>query len=402
MRDSQTAQDQGVIGGREHLEQRVNVQFRYTVSFTQAVFAPGNSLLVDTLSPTPLASPARVFAVVDAGLLAAQPSLTAQLQGYFAAHGKRLELVAAPWSMPGGEASKNDDQVIGRLLEQLFARGLDRHSYLLAIGGGAMLDAAGYAAALFHRGMRLVRLPTTVLAQDDAGVGVKNGVNAFGVKNALGTFAPPFAVINDSDFLRTLSPRDRIAGLAEAVKVALIRDAPFFRFLVERAHALRSGAEAETRAAIQRCAELHLEHIRAAGDAFESGSARPLDFGHWAAHKLELLTDHTLRHGEAVGLGMLVDIRYSRLCGLLDERAAHEASTLIAALGLPTSDAALARREPNGELSVMRGLADFREHLGGQLTVTMLTDIGSGREVHDIDRALMERAIGDVHAGQRS
>src|SRR4029079_4140447 len=118
------------------------------------------------------------------------------------------------------------------------AQGLDRHAFVMAVGGGALLDLVGYAAATTHRGGRLLRVPTTVLAQNDSGVGVKNGVNAFGVKNLVGTFAPPFAVINDLRFLQTLEPRERVAGMAEAVKVALVRDASFFEWMEAEAAGL--------------------------------------------------------------------------------------------------------------------------------------------------------------------
>jgi 3-dehydroquinate synthase len=237
-----------------------------------------------------------------------------------------------------------------------------------------------------------------VLAQDDAGVGVKNGINAFGVKNALGSFAPPFAVVNDFALLDTLPLRDHIAGIAEAIKVALIRDASFFDWIERHAQALRDRAATPTRRLIHRCAELHLAHIRGAGDPFESGSARPLDFGHWAAHKLELLTQHELRHGEAVAIGMALDTRYAQLSQTIDEATAARVLRTIEAVGLPVWHPALELLAEDGAPAVLAGLEDFREHLGGQLTVTMLEAIGRGVEVHEIDRPRMCAAIA---AGRR-
>ena len=177
------------------------------------------------------------------------------------------------------------------------------HSYLVAVGGGAVLDAAGVAAASAHRGMRLIRVPTTVLSQDDSAMGVKNGINAFGKKNYLGTFAPPFAVINDSSFLSTLSDRDWRGGATEAVKAALIRDPDLFELLEHHAPALRDRDLAAMVQVIRRSAKLHLQHIATGGDPFEHGSSRPLDFGHWAAHQLEQATNNRLGHGEAVAAG---------------------------------------------------------------------------------------------------
>src|SRR4029078_10058039 len=118
---------------------------------------------------------------------------------------------------------------------------------------GAMLDAVGYAAATTHRGVRIVRVPTTVLAQCDGGVGLKNGVNAFGVKNFLGAFAPPFAIVNDERFLETLPARDRRAGMAEAVRVALVRDAAFFQWLETEAIALAAFEPAALATLVRRC-----------------------------------------------------------------------------------------------------------------------------------------------------
>jgi 3-dehydroquinate synthase len=373
------------------VDQRFALELAYPVLFTEQMFESGNGALREVLTAD--SGRARVMVVIDGGLADAQPDLASAVRGYFAAHATALELVGEPLVVQGGEQAKSGTHVVDRVLAQLFAARMDRHAYLLALGGGAMLDAVGYAAALFHRGMRLVRAPSTVLAQDDAGIGVKNGVNAFGVKNALGTFAPPHAVINDFDLLRTLPLRDHIAGLAEAIKVALIRDAAFFDWIEREADALRSRDSEATRYVIQRCAELHLAHIRGAGDPYETGSARPLDFGHWSAHKLELLSEHQLRHGEAVAIGMALDTRYAQLRGALDEAACERVLRTIARVGLPLTHSALALTEADGKRAVLRGIEEFREHLGGRLTVTLLEAVGRGVEVHDIDEVTMERAI---------
>jgi 3-dehydroquinate synthase len=235
--------------------------------------------------------------------------------------------------------------------------------------------------------VRLVRVPTTVLGQNDSGVGVKNGVNAFGKKNFVGTFAPPFAVINDIRLLDTLGERDRRAGLSEAVKVALIRDPAFFRWLAEHADDLRAFRPGATAYMVRRAAEIHLEHIATSGDPFEFGSARPLDFGHWAAHKLESLTRSRLRHGEAVAIGIALDTVYSARQGFLSEADRDGVLELLERLGLRLWDEALDRPE------LLDGLAEFREHLGGELTVTLLRGIGDGFETHDIDESAMRQSI---------
>ena len=382
------------------VRQQILMKFEYPVLFTEAAFDAGNQALLSVLAEQGEdCRAARFFVVVDDGVDTGIPELRSQINAYFRAHGARIELGAEPLVVVGGERAKNDSEVVQQVLRALFERGFDRHSYLLAVGGGAMLDAVGYAASLFHRGMRLIRMPSTVLAQDDAGVGVKNGINAFDSKNALGTFAPPYAVINDFDLLASLPVRDHIAGIAEAVKVALIRDREFFAWLESHTEMLRRREPEATKYLIRRCAELHLAHIREAGDPFETGSARPLDFGHWAAHKLEVLTKHALRHGEAVAIGMALDTRYAQLTGLLDARAAERVEHVIRSVGLPTYDAGLELLDAEGRALVLKGLEEFREHLGGRLTVTLLAELGRGVEVHEIDHAVMQQAIDGL--GQR-
>ena len=153
------------------------------------------------------------------------------------------------------------------------------------------------------------------------------------MKNFVGTFAPPFAVLNDFDLLDSLPPREKIAGMAEAVKVALIRDPEFFHWLERNCDALANFEPDAMAYMIRRCAELHMHQIAHGGDPFETGSARPLDFGHWSAHKLESLTHYHVRHGEAVAIGIALDTRYSVLAGLLPEGDEERVCFLLEDLG---------------------------------------------------------------------
>lgn len=378
------------------LHQRLTVAFDYPVCFTQNVFDPGNPRLAEILAGREPHRRHRVTAVIDAGVAALWPSLPGDLAAYAAAHPDRMAVVGEPLVVPGGEAGKNDPAHVDAVLGHLRRLGIDRQSFLLAIGGGALLDLAGYAAAICHRGVRLVRLPTTVLAQNDSGVGVKTAVNAFGAKNFLGTFTPPFAVINDAAFLKTLPPRDSRSGLAEAVKVAAIRDRDFFDWLNRHADALAGFEPAAMAPMIRRCAELHLRHIAGGGDPFEFGSARPLDFGHWAAHKLEMITANRLRHGEAVAIGIALDTRYAVRTGRLPAADGEAVVGLLERLGFRLWDEALDQRDPDGRRAVMRGLAEFREHLGGELSVTLPSALGRGVEVHVMDEDAIEQALLDL------
>jgi 3-dehydroquinate synthase len=368
------------------------VRYEYPVCFTEHVFAYDNPVFRDTLLRREPKRRHRFVAFVDANVAASFPSLVHDIAGYAEVHREAMELLTLPEVVPGGEQVKNDPALLTRLQQRLVDLGVDRHAFVVGIGGGAFLDLIGYVASSTHRGIRHVRVPTTVLAQNDSGVGVKNGVNAFGVKNLLGSFAPPFAVLNDSDFLRTLQPRDKVAGIAEAVKVALIRDRMFFEWLEAKADALRACEGAAMARMIRRCAELHMRQIAQGGDPFETGSARPLDYGHWSAHKLEALTAHELRHGEAVAIGLALDARYSVQVGLLPAGGEDRVHGLLKRLGFHLWHAALESRDSEGHWLLLRGLQEFREHLGGELTITVLAGIGRGVDCRDVQPELLQRA----------
>ena len=210
---------------------------------------------------------------MDDGVTRAWPDLSQRITSYLGARPDLCDLAYEPETVPGGERAKNGWNVVKNIMAAIGNRRLCRHSFVLAIGGGSVLDMVGFAASLVHRGVRLIRMPTTVLGQCDAGVGVKNGMDEHGMKNFVGTFAPPAAVINDYSFLSTLSPRYWLGGVSEAFKVALIEDAEFFGYLCEHAEQIRARDEAVMEKAVHTTAILHLEHIRTNGDPFELGVA---------------------------------------------------------------------------------------------------------------------------------
>ena len=370
-----------------------SVPFRFPVSFTKDVWNPQNSLFVDTVSRLEPDRCHRVLVVVDDHVSAGNPRMNADIEAYFAAYPESLELVAPPVVVGGGEPCKNDLSAAFAVLQKINDVGLDRQSFVAVVGGGAVLDMVSFAAAIAHRGVRVVRLPTTVLSQADSGVGVKNGVNMFGKKNFIGTFVPPFAVINDAEFLKSLGRRDRISGVVEAIKVALLKDPAFYRYLETHADRIAEGDPVVLASLTRRSAELHLAHICGNGDPFELGSARPLDFGHWAAHKLESMTAHRLRHGEAVAIGIALDLTYSVRMGYIDRPCANRIMDLLDAVGFALWDDALLERDATGQLTIVRGLQEFREHLGGELHVTLLRGIGQSFEVTHMDPAVVAEAI---------
>lgn len=367
----------------KHLQQSFSVKFEYKVYFTSGLFDPGNHLLNDFLGKD--GNLKKIFFVVDQGV---GIEILDSIRAYFEVY-KAAVLIDEILVVPGGEQVKNDTQYFDAILEAVNKHQIDRHSYIVAVGGGSVLDLVGYAAAVSHRGIRHIRIPTTVLSQNDSGIGVKNGINYFGKKNFLGTFAPPVAVFNDDLFLRTLGERDWRSGISEAVKVALIKDPDFFDWIEENAHLLTARDMEAMNYLIIRCAELHMQHI-AGKDPFETGSSRPLDFGHWSAHKLEQLTDFKVLHGEAVAMGMAMDTVYSNLSGLLSDEDCTRILNLLQQLGFELTHPMMETQSSNSR--ILKGLDEFREHLGGELTIMLLEKIGTGIEVHEMDSEVLRRA----------
>lgn len=380
--------------------QRFFVPYQYPVAFVRGVFDPENPLFAQIVSGTEPAKRHRCFFIIDEGLV--DMHLDKVIATYFEAYSYQLELIGTPMIVPGGEIVKKDLAHVERMQNAIHTHAIDRHSYVIAIGGGAVLDAAGLAAATSHRGVRHIRIPTTVLSQNDSGVGVKNAVNFKGIKNYIGTFAPPYAVLNDFDFLSNLPVRERIAGISEAVKVALIRNRTFYFWLEQNANALATFQPQAEEYMVRRSAELHMHQIANGGDPFEMGSARPLDFGHWSAHKLEAMTNHHVRHGEAVAIGIALDARYSVLAGLLPEGEDERIVVLLESLGLRIWHTALENMDASGRLSLLVGLDEFQEHLGGALTITLLRDLGVGVEVHEMDGELVRQSLDWLKARERT
>jgi 3-dehydroquinate synthase len=381
-----------------------SVPFRHRVRFTSDLAGREFETLTDLVVGDSPPLPPKVLLVVDQGLSDNQhvKKLVRRLDGcnvLSLLDGRDFSVAAndaddngqaktsPAFFIMGGEICKNDSDDVEQILAWVNRFELDRRSYIIAIGGGALLDCVGFAAATAHRGIRLIRIPTTTLAQADSGVGVKNAINYFNKKNWLGTFAVPWAVVNDASLLSTLSERDFTCGFSEAIKVALLKSKRDFRDLCKAADRIRQRDPEASFDAIQRSCRSHLAHITAGGDPFEMLEARPLDFGHWSAHKLESLTEYRLRHGEAVAMGVLLDCIYSsRVHGLPRETVA-QVLQFFRDLGLPLWHEALT------DDSILQGLEEFRQHLGGRLTVTMLEDVERPINVHEIDRQQMQASI---------
>ncbi|MBC7772290.1 MAG: 3-dehydroquinate synthase [Pyrinomonadaceae bacterium] len=372
------------------LDRSFVVPFSHRLRFTEGLFDEGNTIL-DELLVREDQRPARVLVVVDGGLAAGVPSLVPQAEAYV----RRREQTGAVQAagpvliVPGGEVCKNDRSVLDTLLAALHQGKICRRSYVVVVGGGAVLDVVGFAASIFHRGVRLIRVPSTTLAQADSGVGVKSAVNFFNTKNLVGAFSPPWGVVNDERLLTRLSDEHWRDGFSEVVKVAMLKDAAMYERLRTVAPLLRDRNMQAAVPMIRQSALLHMEHITAGGDPFEFQRARPLDFGHWAAHKLEQMTGFELSHGYAVSIGVALDTFYAELCGKARAGLGEEVALCLEAIGLPAWHPMLLETD-----RLLGGLEEFREHLGGQMTITLVSEPGTSFEVHEIDARKMAEAVG--------
>jgi 3-dehydroquinate synthase len=372
--------------------QSFTVPFSYPVIFTRAMFSKRNNDLSSVFSE----SFSKILVFVDDGVVSKNNHIVPAIDSWIEQNKKHIKRMAPVQVVPGGEKIKNNPDFINKLIKQFNKYHMCRHSYVVIIGGGAVLDAVGFAASIAHRGLRQIRIPTTVLAQNDSGVGVKNGINSFGIKNYIGTFSPPWAVINDSLFLETLSYRDWISGLAEAFKVGITKDKSFVTYLNSHTEHLRTRNLPVMEEVIRRCALLHVEHTKGSNDPFEGNSFRPLDFGHWSAHRLESLSRSRLRHGEAVAIGIALDLFCAQQLGLVTDSDRAMVIQAMRDCDLPVWDRLLFEKNTSGELVILKGLQDFREHMGGELTLIMPSGLGQMTEINALPESIIKRAIKEL------
>jgi len=282
-------------------------------------------------------------------------------------------LRAARIDVPDGEASKSLRQV-ERLYHELLRAGADRHSALVALGGGVVGDLTGFAAATYLRGIPFVQVPTTLLAMVDSSVGGKTGVDLREGKNLVGAFHQPRLVAIDVETLRSLPARERAAGLAEVVKKAVIWDAELFAALERDAEALLALEESALVPALTRAVEIKAEVVQR--DERESGPRMLLNFGHTLAHAIEALAGYRgLLHGEAVAIGMVYAAERSESLGYAPLGTAARLEKLCRRLGLPTEPPGFTRSAYLAALRVDKKKQDSRIHY------VVLEGVGSARTV---------------------
>ncbi|MFB6395677.1 sedoheptulose 7-phosphate cyclase [Polymorphospora lycopeni] len=385
----------------------------YRVELTMDLFAPGNLLLRDRLAGR------RVVAFVG-------PTVN-RLYGERIRAYLRDRLSPGSWTVHvvrTGERFKTLASVerIGALAK---ADGLDRHGVMLAVGGGVLCDLVGFAAATYARGVRYVKVNTTLVGQVDVGVGIKTGVNAFGSKNMLGAYHPAYASINDPAFLRTLPDREIRCGLGEIVKMAVIRDRALFETLVEHPDAFRPAPDRvgppgpegmpdrvgppRPDGAVGGPAGVEDYVLRAAMESMlrelcpnlrEENLARLVDFGHTFGPVIETASDYRVAHGESVAIDMALSSQIARLLGLLSEADCDRITELLLRLGLPVYDAATCTPE-----LMWQALRGAWERRGRRLHLVVPTGIGSATFVDDLDdlpAGVLDKALVALAAAGRA
>lgn len=373
------------------IHQAFAVKFNYDIYFTGNMFGNNGMIFREIFKD----KNSKIMVFVDSGVAGKHTGIVKQISTWFKKNQESGSYIS-PVKVPGGERCKCDRNAQRIIGDSLRIHGLDRHSFVVIIGGGAVLDTVGYIASITHRGIRQVRIPTTVLSQCDSGVGVKNGINYYNTKNYFGTFTPPYAVINDFRFIRSLGKRDILSGVAEAFKVALIKDKTFLNFLIRNGQAFKKQNAKVIKKMISRSAELHADHIAKGDDPFEMGSARPLDFGHWSGHYIETLTGYTLKHGEAVVLGLMIDMIIARELKLVTVREFNKVLEGLKACGFKLWHPVLEKREKNGKLSIANGLEEFRQHIGGELNLVMPDGLGKSCILKSISAEQIENAVTEM------
>ncbi|HFL8819313.1 MAG TPA: 3-dehydroquinate synthase [Candidatus Azoamicus sp. OHIO2] len=373
------------------IKQIFQIKFEYNIFFTENIFDIKNKVLINVFINS-CNKKTKAILFVDKKILLLNKKLEQNIINYFKFFEKDVFLVCHPVVICGGERLKNRFLFLKIFYSLLDKYKICRQSYIISLGGGSLQDFIGYLSATTHRGIKLIRIPTTVLSQDDSGVGVKNGINYNGKKNFIGSFSVPHTVINDCNFLSSLDNENFIEGFSEAIKVALINDAALFYLIEHNAEQLLLRNSVYVKDVIYQCAKLHAEHIAKYGDPFESLSSRPLDFGHWAAHKIESMSNYNISHGKSVAIGIIMDCTYSYFIGILQRAIWKKIFFLFIKLKFKIYVKELSVLK-NNFYQIFDGLEEFREHLGGKLTITLITDIGVKIDIHHINILVYKKVI---------
>jgi 3-dehydroquinate synthetase len=365
---------------RNGWEVRATQDVRYGVQFYDGLFSHTNTVLLRAgVGQTPACQ--RRLVVIDTRVL---DLYGWEIEAYFRAN--RVNYRFLPLNTT--EPQKTIDNVL-RVIRALDGFGVNRRSDpLIAIGGGVLMDVAGFAASLYRRGLPYVRVPTTLMGLIDAGIGVKTGVNFDAHKNRIGTYFAPQRAYLDTQFLKTLDDRHISNGIAEIIKMAIIRDSRLFRLLEDCVYCLiadRFSGQPAYREILVRATVGMLEEL--SSNLWEKTLERAVDYGHTFSPTLEMAALPELLHGEAVAIDMALSLVLAAQRDLIDPQQLARALALIEAYNLPTHHA-----QCDEEL-LMRALADTTSHRDGLQRVPLSDGIGSAVFVNDLMRAEIRSAV---------
>jgi 3-dehydroquinate synthase len=353
----------------------------YEVLIEPGLLRSAAATLRDLIPPS-----ARVFALTAPPV---QKHWAGVLKKSFAKAGRKIEIIV----MPDGERSKTMTE-LQKLAEKLVKLGADRHSVLLALGGGVVGDVAGFLASIFMRGIPMVQIPTTLLAQVDSAIGGKTGVNLKAGKNLLGTFHQPLAVLVDSEMLSTLPEREYRSGLFEAMKYGVIRNPAIFELMESQRDALLRREEAVLETLIADCIRVKAEVV--SRDEREGGERRILNFGHTIGHALEAETNYRrLLHGEAVGWGMIAACKIGTGIGVTDDETAQRVIRLVESYG------PLPKVSVDGKRIVQR-LASDKKAVGGVPHFILATAVGRVEVVNTVSSRSVIQAVNSIRTASGS
>jgi 3-dehydroquinate synthase len=340
--------------------------------------AIGRGLIADLGERIAKLRPRAAVAIVSDETVAAR--YLARAESALTAAGVRSSRVV----VPAGEASKSW-RMLESVCEQLLAARIERGDLVVALGGGVVGDLAGFAAAILRRGLSVVQVPTTLLAQVDSSVGGKTGINSAHGKNQIGAFHQPVLVIADTALLDSLPAREFRAGYAEVAKYGLIADAGFFAWLEANWRDILAGGPAREHAIATSC---RAKAITVANDERESGERALLNLGHTFGHALEAAAGYSdrLLHGEAVAIGMALAFAFSARRGLLAPATAERVERHLATVGLPTKPADVAFEWPGAD-ALMGLMAQDKKARRGKLTLILARGIGASFVAPDADPA---------------
>ncbi len=308
-----------------------------------------------------------------------------------------LDDVGLTWSahlVPDGESAKTLGRVRS-LYAEMAAGGIDRSSLIASFGGGAVGDLAGFVAATWLRGVDFAQIPTTLLAQVDASVGGKTGVNLPAGKNLVGAFWQPRVVLIDSETLGTLPVRDYRSGLAEVIKYGIILDAQFYGWIKGECQALIAQDPSAVAVAVRRCCELKADVVRV--DEREAGLRALLNYGHTIGHAVEVAGGYSrMRHGEAVAIGMVLEARLAVMLGLISQAEADDIRQTVAAFGLPVEV------PPTFDADLMVTATGLdKKSKGGRLHCVLPVGIGRAETRSGVTPEMIRQVISESQASAR-